>query len=385
MEVYLDNSATTRCSAAAADIMVKVLKEDFGNPSSMHIKGVEGEKYVKSSLAAIAKALKVNEKEIIFTSGGTESDNLALIGACEANKRAGKHIITTVYEHPAILETCRYLEEQGYEVTYLPVDEYGVVRLEALKEALREDTILVSMMYVNNEIGAVLPVEEVSKVIKEYNKNIIFHVDGVQGFGKYTIHPKKAGIDMLSVSGHKIHGPKGVGFLYVSDKVRLKPIIFGGGQQKGMRSGTENVPGIAGLGVAVSEICDGLEEKADVLYELKAGFVKALEEMEGVTLNGYTDKRSAPHIVSASFEGIRSEVLLHALEDKGIYVSAGSACASNKKKEASKTLVAIGLKKDLLDSTIRFSFSFDTTKEELDYTIEALKQVLPLLRKYTRH
>lgn len=385
MEVYLDNSATTRCSAAAADIMVKVLKEDFGNPSSMHIKGVEGEKYVKSSLAAIAKALKVNEKEILFTSGGTESDNLALIGAAEANKRAGKHIITTVYEHPAILETCRYLEEQGYEVTYIPVDEHGVVRLDALKEALREDTILVSMMYVNNEIGAVLPVEEVSGIIKEYNKNIIFHVDGVQGFGKYTIHPKKAGIDMLSVSGHKIHSPKGVGFLYVSDKVKLKPIIFGGGQQKGMRSGTENVPGIAGLGVAVSEICDGLEEKVDALYELKAGFVKELEEMDGVTLNGFTDRRSAPHIVSASFEGIRSEVLLHALEDKGIYVSAGSACASNKKKEASKTLVAIGLKKDLLDSTIRFSFSFDTTKEELDYTIEALKQVLPLLRKYTRH
>lgn len=385
MEVYLDNSATTRCSAAAADIMVKVLKEDFGNPSSMHIKGVEGEKYVKSSLAAIAKALKVNEKEILFTSGGTESDNLALIGAAEANKRAGRHIITTVYEHPAILETCRYLEEQGYEVAYIPVDEHGVVRLDALKEALREDTILVSMMYVNNEIGAVLPVEEVSGIIKEYNKNIIFHVDGVQGFGKYTIHPKKAGIDMLSVSGHKIHGPKGVGFLYVSDKVKLKPIIFGGGQQKGMRSGTENVPGIAGLGVAVSEICDGLEEKVDALYELKAGFVKELEEMDGVTLNGFTDRRSAPHIVSASFEGIRSEVLLHALEDKGIYVSAGSACASNKKKEASKTLVAIGLKKDLLDSTIRFSFSFDTTKEELDYTIEALKQVLPLLRKYTRH
>lgn len=385
MEVYLDNSATTKCSAAAADIMMKALTEDFGNPSSMHIKGVEAEKYVKESLAAIAKALKVNEKEIIFTSGGTESDNLALIGACEANKRAGRHIITTVYEHPAILETCKYLEEQGYEVAYIPVDEHGVVRLDALKEALREDTILVSMMYVNNEIGAVLPVEEVSKVIKEFNKNIIFHVDGVQGFGKYTIHPKKAGIDMLSVSGHKIHGPKGVGFLYVSDKVKLKPIIFGGGQQKGMRSGTENVPGIAGLGAAAAEICDRLEEKADALYELKAGFVKELEEMDGVTLNGFTDRRSAPHIISASFEGIRSEVLLHALEDKGIYVSAGSACASNKKKEASKTLVAIGLKKDLLDSTIRFSFSFETTKEELEYTVDVLKQVLPMLRKYTRH
>ena len=385
MECYLDNSATTKCSAAAADIMMKVLTEDFGNPSSMHLKGVEAEKYVKEAISSISKTLKVNEKEILFTSGGTESDNLALIGGAEANKRAGRHIITTVYEHPAILETCKYLEEEGYEVTYIPVDNFGLVNLDALKEALREDTILVSMMYVNNEIGAVLPVEEVSKIIKDFNKNIIFHVDAVQGFGKYPIFPKKQGIDMLSVSGHKIHGPKGIGFLYVSDKVKLKPILYGGGQQKGMRSGTENVPGIAGLGIAVSEICHDLETKADALYKLKEGFVKDLESLDGVTINGYTDRRSAPHIVSASFEGVRSEVLLHALENKGIYVSAGSACASNKKKEASKTLVAIGLKKDLLDSTIRFSFSFETTKEELDYTVDVLKQVLPTLRKYTRH
>ena len=385
MECYLDNSATTKCGAAAADIMMKVLTEDFGNPSSMHLKGVEAEKYVKEAISSISKVLKVNEKEILFTSGGTESDNLALIGGAEANKRAGRHIITTVYEHPAILETCKHLEEEGYEVTYIPVDNFGLVNLDALKEALREDTILVSMMYVNNEIGAVLPVEEVSKIIKDFNKNIIFHVDAVQGFGKYPIFPKKQGIDMLSVSGHKIHGPKGIGFLYVSDKVKLKPILYGGGQQKGMRSGTENVPGIAGLGIAVSEICHDLETKADALYKLKEGFVKDLEGLEGVTINGYTDRRSAPHIVSASFEGVRSEVLLHALEDKGIYVSAGSACASNKKKEASKTLVAIGLKKDLLDSTIRFSFSFETTKEELDYTVDVLKQVLPTLRKYTRH
>ena len=385
MEVYLDNSATTKCSAAAADIMMKVLTEDFGNPSSMHLKGVEAEKYVKEAISSISKTLKVNEKEILFTSGGTESDNLALIGGAEANKRAGRHIITTVYEHPAILETCKYLEEEGYEVTYIPVDNFGVVKLDALKDALREDTILVSMMYVNNEIGAVLPVEEVSKIIKDFNKNIIFHVDAVQGFGKYPIFPKKQGIDMLSVSGHKIHGPKGVGFLYVSDKVTLKPILYGGGQQKGMRSGTENVPGIAGLGVAVTEACHDLEAKADALYELKEGFIKDLEGLDGVTINGFTDRRSAPHIVSASFEGVRSEVLLHALEDKGIYVSAGSACASNKKKEASKTLVAIGLKKELLDSTIRFSFSFETTKEELDYTVDVLKQVLPTLRKYTRH
>lgn len=385
MEAYLDNSATTRCHESIKDKMVRVLTEDFGNPSSMHIKGIEAERYVKEASDIIAKVLKVDAREIVYTSGGTESDNLALIGVAEANKRAGKHIITTVYEHPAILETCKYLEEQGYEVTYIPVDEYGVVRLPEFKAALKEDTILVSMMYVNNEIGAVLPVEEVSKIIKDYNKDIIFHVDAVQGFGKYPIHPKKQGIDLLSVSGHKIHGPKGVGFLYVSDKVKLKPIIFGGGQQKGMRSGTENVPGIAGLGAAVAEVYKDLDAKVDSLYEIKEGFVKELESMEGVSVNGYTDRRSAPHIVSACFEGVRSEVLLHALEDKGIYVSAGSACASNKKKEASKTLVAIGLKKDLLDSTIRFSFSFETTKEELDYTIEALKQVLPLLRKYTRH
>ncbi|MBR4807298.1 MAG: cysteine desulfurase [Lachnospiraceae bacterium] len=385
MEAYLDNSATTRCHESIKDKMVRVLTEDFGNPSSMHIKGIEAERYVKEASDIIAKVLKVDAREIVYTSGGTESDNLALIGVAEANKRAGKHIITTVYEHPAILETCKYLEEQGYEVTYIPVDEYGVVRLPEFKAALKEDTILVSMMYVNNEIGAVLPVEEVSKIIKDFNKNIIFHVDAVQGFGKYPIFPKKQGIDMLSVSGHKIHGPKGIGFLYVSDKVKLKPILYGGGQQKGMRSGTENVPGITGLGIAVSEICHDLETKADALYKLKEGFVKDLEGLDGVTINGYTDRRSAPHIVSASFEGVRSEVLLHALEDKGIYVSAGSACASNKKKEASKTLVAIGLKKELLDSTIRFSFSFETTKEELDYTVDVLKQVLPTLRKYTRH
>ncbi len=384
MEAYLDNSATTCCHESVKDIMVRALCRDFGNPSSMHLKGVEAERYVKNASCAIAKALKVDEKTVFFTSGGTESDNWALIGAAEANKRAGKHIITTVYEHPAILNTCRYLEEQGYEVTYIPVDEYGVVKLDALKEALREDTILVSMMYVNNEIGAVLPVDEVSKMIKDYNKSIIFHVDAVQGFGKYPIYPKKCGIDMLSVSGHKIHGPKGVGFLYINDKIKIKPIIFGGGQQKGMRSGTDNVPGIAGLGVAVSECMEGLEGNVLYLYELREAFIEGLLKLEGVTVNGYHDKRSAPHIVSASFEGVRSEVLLHALEDKEIYVSAGSACASNK-PEVSKTLLAIGLKKELLDCTIRFSFSEDTTREELEYTLDVLGERLPVLRKYTRY
>lgn len=383
MECYLDNSATTRCHEKVKDIMVKALTGDFGNPSSMHMKGVEAEAYVKDAKKTISNILKVNEKEILFTSGGTESDNWALIGGAEANKRSGRHIITTVYEHPAILNTCAYLEEQGYDLTYIPVDSKGIVDTKALQDALREDTILVSMMYVNNEIGAVLPVEEVSKIIKDYNKNILFHVDAVQGFGKYRIYPKKMGIDMLSVSGHKIHGPKGIGFLYIDSKVKIKPIIFGGGQQGGMRSGTDNVPGIAGLGVAAAECYHNFDAKIDKLYELKEFFVSGITEIEGTTLNGPEGREGAPHIVSVSFSGVRSEVLLHALEDKGIYVSAGSACASNK-PAVSKTLKAIGVKKDLLDSTIRFSFCEDTTREELEYTLEQLKEILPLLRKYSR-
>lgn len=384
MECYLDNSATTICHESVKDIMVEAMTVNYGNPSSMHNKGLDAEKYIKQAKTSIAKTLKVNEKEIFFTSGGTESDNWALIGGAEANKRAGKHIITTVYEHPAILDTCKYLEEQGYEITYIPVDSKGVVDLEKLKASLREDTILVSMMHVNNEIGAVLPIDEVSAIIKGYKKDILFHVDAIQGFGKYKIFPKKQGIDMLSVSGHKIHGPKGTGFLYINEKVKIKPFIHGGGQQGGYRSGTENVPGIAGLGLAAKECYENFDEKINKLYELRKDFITGLKEIEGITINGYEDEKNAPHIVSASIEGIRSEVVLHSLEDKGIFVSAGSACASNK-PAISETLKAIGVKNSLLDSTIRFSFSTDTTKHELDYTIEVLKELLPKLRKYSRH
>lgn len=384
MEAYLDNSATTICHEGVKNIMVEAMTKDYGNPSSMHQKGVEAEKYVKNAKAIIAKTMKVNEKEIFFTSGGTESDNWALIGAAEANKRAGKHIITTVYEHPAILNTMKYLEEQGYEVSYIPVDEKGKVRLDLLAQSLRTDTILVSMMHVNNEIGAVLPLEETSRLIKEYNSNIIFHVDAIQGFGKYQIYPKKQGIDMISVSGHKIHGPKGVGFLYINEKIKIKPLIHGGGQQGGRRSGTENVPGIAGLGQAVKECYEGFEQKIKKLYELRSYFIEGIKQLDGTVVNGYEDDRNAPHIVSVSFEGIRSEVLLHALEDKGIYISAGSACASNK-PAISETLKAIGVKKEFLDSTIRFSFSTDTTREELEYTLGELNNLLPMLRKYSRH
>ena len=234
MEVYLDNSATTKCFESAADLAKKVMCEDYGNPSSMHAKGIAAEHYIRKAKEIIAKNLKVEEKEILFTSGGTESDNLALMGTAYANMRAGRHLITTMIEHPAILQTMRYLEGQGFQVTYLPVDTNGRIRLEDLRRAIRPDTILVSIMHTNNEIGALEPIEEAGALIKNINPNIVFHVDAVQGYGKFRIYPKRMGIDLLSVSGHKIHGPKGIGFLYINGNIKIRPILFGGGQQKGM-------------------------------------------------------------------------------------------------------------------------------------------------------
>ena len=383
MEAYLDNSATTRCSERAADIVMKVMREDFGNPSSMHTKGVEAEHYIREAKEFFAKNLKVDEKEIYFTSGGTESNNLALIGTAMANRRSGNHLITTSVEHASVGNPMKYLEEQGFEVTYLPVDQDGIVSLEALKEALRPETILVSVMYVNNEVGAVQPVDEIAKLVKDYDSKIIFHVDAIQAYGKYRIWPKKEGIDLLSVSGHKIHGPKGTGILYVNSKLKIHPIILGGGQQKGMRSGTENVPGIAGLAEAAKECYENLDEKVDRLYALKERFVKQIEELDDVKVNGRTGRDSAPHIVSVSFRDVRSEVLLHALEEKGIYVSAGSACSSNK-PAVSHTLKSMGIEKDLLGSTLRFSFCFETTEEETDYCVRELRELLPMLRRYVR-
>ncbi len=384
MEAYLDNSATTVVVAPVKDIMIKTMCEDFGNPSSLHLKGVDAEKYVKKAREIIAKSLKVDEKEIIFTSGGTESNNLALIGTALANQRAGKHIITTCFEHASVLSTMDFLKNMGFEITYLAVDSDGKIDLNQLKESLRADTILVSVMYVNNEIGAVEPVSEISKIIKAYNPDIVFHVDAIQAYGKYIINPKKQGIDLLSVSGHKIHGPKGSGFLYASGKVKLKPIIYGGGQQKGMRSGTENVPAIAGLGEAVKYSYDNFNEKIEKLYSLKDYFIDELSKIDNVKINSKKGKESAPHIVSVSFIGVRSEVMLHTLEDRGIFVSAGSACSSNKQKNVSATLKGIGLKPEEIDSTIRFSFCYETTKEEIDYAVDVIKENIAMLRKYVR-
>lgn len=383
MEVYFDNSATTRCYGEVKDIVVKTMLEDYGNPSAMHTKGVEAEQYVKDAASRIARILKVTEKEILFTSGGTESNNLALIGGAMANKRAGNHIITTAVEHAAVARPVEFLKEQGFEVTILPVDEQGVVRLDALEAALREDTILVSTMYVNNEVGSVMPVEKIAALVHEKSPKALYHVDAIQAFGKFRIYPKKMGIDLLSVSGHKIHGPKGVGFLYISSRAKVQPMILGGGQQNGMRSGTDNVPGIAGLGVAAETIYTDFEEKTEQLYQLKEKMASGLAELEDVKINGMPLREGAPQILSVSFMGIRSEVLLHTLEEKGIYVSAGSACSSHKRK-ASATLTAMGMPASQIECTVRISFSEENTFEEADYCLEVLKEVVPLLRRYSR-
>lgn len=384
MEAYFDNSATTRCYPEVAEIVVKTMTEDFGNPSAMHLKGVEAEKYVREAAQTLAKILKVNEKEIIFTSGGTESNNLALFGGADANKRSGNHIITTSVEHAAVGQPAERLEQMGYEVTIVPVDHRGVVQLEALEKALRLDTILVSTMYVNNEVGAVMPVEEIAKLVHEKSPKALYHVDAIQAFGKYRIYPKKAGIDMLSVSSHKIHGPKGVGFLYINEKARIQPQILGGGQQAGMRSGTDNVPGIAGLGVAAKMVYTDFDEKIEHMYQLKERLAEGFLKLPDVRLNGMEIREGAPQILSASFLGVRSEVLLHTLEEKGIYVSAGSACSSHKRKAAG-TLSAMGMEAAQRESTLRFSFSEENTFEELDYALEVIGQVLPMLRRYSRH
>lgn len=386
MEAYLDNAATTRVSQSVYDKMTQVFLSDYGNPSSLHKKGMEAEHYIKEAKEQIATILKCAPSELIFTSGGTESNNMALIGSALANRRAGKHIITTRIEHASVYEPLLFLEDMGYRISFIPVDAAGRVDVQALVNEITDETILVSVMCVNNEIGSIEPVAEISKAIKAKKPDILFHVDAIQAFGKLKLQPEKDGIDLLSVSGHKIHGPKGSGFLYVKGRTKIKPIIYGGGQEKGMRSGTENVPAIAGLGVAAADIYRDLTANREHLYQLKERLIERLTAIEGVTINGIPDegiRSTAPHIVSASFAGVRSEVLLHALEEKEVYTSSGSACSSNH-PAISGTLQAVGVKKELLDATLRFSFSVKTTMEEIEYAADCVEQLLPRLRRFSR-
>ena len=379
MEVYFDNSATTKVYPEVKDIMFKVMDEDYGNPSSLHMKGVQAEHYIKDSADIIAKTLKCTPDEIIFTSGGTESNNLAIIGTALAKKRKGKHLVTSSIEHASVLSVMAFLEKEGFEVTYISPDSSGKVSAEAFADAVRDDTILVSCMHINNEIGAVQPIAEITKAVKKKNPNVYVHTDCIQSFGKIEVNLKKLGVDMLSVSGHKLHGPKGSGFLYVKKGTLIRPIIYGGGQQKNMRSGTENVPAIAGLGVAVKLTMIDMAEKMERVMSLRDKLIEGLTALPEV----YSNSETAPHIASISFTGVRAEVMLHALEDKGIYVSSGSACSSNKRRE-SAVLTAIGLDRDRLESTLRFSFNETNTEEEVDYAVKTIAELLPVLRHYVR-
>ena len=382
-DIYLDNSATTRCFPEVAALMNEIFLEDYGNPSAMHHRGVTAEKRIAEAKKTLASILKVREKNLYFTSCGTESDNLAIIGAALAMQRRGKHLITTVIEHPAVLEAMKYLESQGFEITRLGVDRDGIVSPQAVAEAVRPDTILVSVMHTNNIIGAVEPVEEIGRAVKAANPDTLFHVDAVQGFGKTQIFPKRANIDLLAASGHKIHGPKGSGFLYVADGVRLVPLMYGGGQQGGMRSGTENVPGIAGMALAASMLYRDLDADRDKLFAMKNRLIEKLSEVPDIVFNGRTDETSAPHILSVRVRGVRAEVLLHALEDKGIYVSAGSACSSNHPRP-SETLMAIGVPQKEMENSIRISLSVMNTMEEMDIAADAIAEVVPFLRRFVR-
>ena len=388
-EIYLDNSATTKAFPEVIDLIAKVMGEDYGNPSSMHHMGVVAEDRLKESTKILSFILGCTEKNIFYTSGGTESDNIAILGAAKALERRGKHIITTKIEHPAVLNTMKHLEDEGFEVTYLGTDGSGRISLEELEAALTPGTILVSIMHTNNEIGSVQPIAEAGKLIKEKCPECLFHVDAVQGFGKARINPGRMKIDLLSASSHKIHGPKGCGLLYIGDGVRIVSPVYGGGQQKGIRSGTENVPGISGMALAAKMLYEKLDEDTASLYELKRYFIENALKIDGVSINGLTAEGpegadgTAPHIISVSVKDVRAEVLLHSLEDKGIYVSAGSACSTHK-RTPSATLTSIGLDKGLLESTIRISMSVLTTREDIDATLGALAEIVPMLRRFTR-
>ena len=395
MEVYFDNAATTRLNNEAFSVMQKAFFSDYGNPSSLHIKGVEASAYLKQAREIIAADIKCAEKEILFTSGGTESNNTALFGVARALKRRGMHIISSAYEHASVYNPLIFLEDEGFTVDYVTPDGNGVIHPEDVAALVREDTILVSIMAVNNEIGSVNDIAAISAAVKAKNPDVVFHVDAIQAYPKYKIMPKKEGIDLMSVSSHKFGGPKGVGFLYIKDKTRINPLILGGGQQKGMRSGTDNVPGIAGMAAALKSYIDHRAGNVNKMYELKERLAAALGSIDGIKLNAiYEDikdlkplseriRMTAPHVLSVSFPNIRSEVMLHALEMKGICCSSGSACSSNH-PAISGTLKAVGVEDKYLDTTLRFSFSPDNTPEEVDYVADAVRELLPVYMNFYR-
>ena len=378
MEVYLDNAATTRPKDEVIEAISWALKNLYANPSSLHRKGLEVEKEIKESRKVVARALGCSDREVVFTSGGTESNSLAINGLIAANRRLGNHIITTKTEHKSVLNTFEQLSSNGFEVTYLDVDKEGFIYLEKLKESMRPDTLLVSIMHANNETGTIQPIMEIGEIIKKINRKTLFHVDGIQGFGKIKFSVKQANVDTYALSGHKIHGPKGIGALYIKSGVKIQPNLLGGSQENNLRAGTENVPGIVGLAKAASLIS---EENIEYMKVLKAYLVKSLNEsIDDIHFNNGINDNFTPHIINVSFKGIRSEIMLHSLEQDGVYVSSGSACTS-RKKDFSHVLKAMGLKEDIIDSALRISISYTNTREEIDYAVDKINKHLKNLRK----
>ena len=380
----MDNSATTCCTQDVADAVAEAMLRSYGNPSSAHSKGMEAEMLLRSAREDLAATLRCRPDEIVLTSGGTESDNWAVLGTARTYRRRGRHLITTAVEHAAILEPMKALEKEGYTVTYLPVDHWGRISLEDLKAALDDETILVSIMAVNNEVGAMQPIREAAQIVKAYDPAILFHTDAVQAYGKIPLQPGRDGIDLMSVSSHKFHGPKGIGFLYLKEKTRLQPLILGGGQQKGLRSGTDNVSGAVGMARAAVNACSQMDGHTAHFLSLKERLMDGLQAMDDVRLHSLPGSEGAPHIVNASFVGVRSEVLLHALEERGIYVSAGSACSTNHHLPVSPVLQQMHLPRNEMESALRFSFSIFNTREQVDTVLEALRELLPALRRFTR-
>lgn len=378
MFVYLDNSSTTKPYPSVVRAVTRAMEKDYGNPSSLHRMGLEAEQLIKETRGIVARSLGASPKEIFFTSGGTESDNTALFSVWESRKRRGNRILTSCVEHPAILRTCEKLAKMGADVVYLPVTAQGILDMEAFQEALNEETILVSLMHVNNETGAVMPIDEAVRILHQRNIPAVFHTDAVQSYGKLDLDVRSCPVDMISLSGHKIHGPKGTGALYVREGLVSPPFMYGGGQESGFRSGTENVPGIAGLAEAVKEQWKDSDGRRAHIACVKSYLQKRL--MEEITdLSVHTPAESAPSVLNIGFNGCKGEVLLHMLEQEEIFVSTGSACSS--KKSGSHVLAAMGLHKSQIEGAIRFSFSEENTTEQMDYVVEVIRRAAASQRR----
>ncbi len=376
-KIYLDHAATTPVDTEVLEVMQPFFSEKFGNASSLHSFGQEARQAVENSRKTAAKFLNAKLVEIIFTSGGTESDNLAIKGIALANKDKGNHIITSNIEHPAILKPCEWLEKNGFKVTYLDVEKNGLINPEQVEKAISKDTILVSIMFANNEIGTIEPIKEIGKICKK--KKIYFHTDAVQAFGKIPIDVRKMNIDLLSASSHKLYGPKGVGLLYINQDVKIEPVQHGGGHESGLRSGTENTAGIIGFSKAIELADKNMKAEAEREIKLRDRIIKEILEIEGVKLNGHPIQRLLNN-VNVSIKGIEGEALLIRLNDKGIAVSTGSAC-STKSLKPSHVLTAIGLTAEQSHGSLRITLGKDNTEQDIDYVLEQLKKIINSLRK----